>query len=187
MKFGRKMMNLLWSPETKILKKCHSEAETMILRRSPSRWPISNQKVALICLKLNSDAKKQKKKTNTETKIFKKTAISEAETMELSRKTMNLSRSLICEPISNRKVAPICANGAKKKPSTEMKIIKKMPFRRPKRKNLDEKRWTSCGVLAIDPFPLEKLHKFAWIYIPAQKEKRAQKWKFSKKMPFPRP
>ena len=39
----------------------------MILRRSPSRWPISNQKVWLISLKLNSG---DKKKTTTETIIF---------------------------------------------------------------------------------------------------------------------
>ena len=39
----------------------------MILRRSPSRWPISNRKVWLISLKLNSG---DKKKTTTETIIF---------------------------------------------------------------------------------------------------------------------
>ena len=41
--------------------------KTMILRRSPSRWPISNRKVWLISLKLNSG---DKKKTTTETIIF---------------------------------------------------------------------------------------------------------------------
>ena len=41
----------------------------MILQGSPSHLPISNRKVALICLKLNSCAKK---KTNTETKFKKK-------------------------------------------------------------------------------------------------------------------
>ena len=47
MEFGRKMMTLQWSP---------------------SRWPISSQKVALICLNLNFAAKKKA----TETKIFEK-------------------------------------------------------------------------------------------------------------------
>ena len=41
----------------------------MILPGSPSHWPISNRKVPLICLKLNSSAKR--KKTTTETKILK--------------------------------------------------------------------------------------------------------------------
>ena len=75
-----------------------SETETkefvqkmMILQGSPSHWPISNRKVALICLKLN----------------FEKNAMSEAEMMEFGRKMINLSLSPMCWPISNRKVAPI--------------------------------------------------------------------------------
>ena len=38
---------------------------------------------------------------------FENNAMSEAETMEFGRKMMNLLRSPICWPISNRKVAPI--------------------------------------------------------------------------------
>ena len=48
----------------------------------------------------------------------------------------------------------------KKKTTTETKILKKMPFRRPKRWNLAKKGWTSSGVLSVDPFPIEKLHQF---------------------------
>ena len=71
------------APKRKFLKNAILETETiefgwkmMNLQGSPSRWPISNRKVALICLKLNSGAKN---KTTTETKILKKNAISEAE------------------------------------------------------------------------------------------------------------
>ena len=86
------------STETKFSKNAISETETiefgwktMHLQRSPSHWPISNRKVALICLKLN----------------FEKNAMSEAETIEFGRKMINLLRSPICWPISDRKVAPI--------------------------------------------------------------------------------
>ena len=44
-----------------------------------------------------------------------------------------------------------------------------------------EKRWTSYRVLLVDPFPIKKLHKFAWIWISVPKKNRAPKWKFSKK------
>ena len=96
----------------------------MILQGSPSHWPISNRKVALICLKLNSGAKNKKK-------------------------------------------------------TTETKIMKKMPFRRPKWWNLAEKRWTSNRVLSVDPFPIEKLDQFKRNWILAQK-KWAPKRKFLK-------
>ena len=78
----------------------------MILQGSPSHWPISNRKVALICLKLNSGVKKKNDHRNEN---FEKNAISEAETMEFGRKTMNLLRSPICWPISNWKVSLILA------------------------------------------------------------------------------
>ena len=64
------------STETKFSKNAISETETiefgwktMILQGSPSHWPISNRKVALICLKLTSGAKN---KTTTDIKILKK-------------------------------------------------------------------------------------------------------------------
>ena len=64
------------APKRKFLKNAITETATiefgrkmMILQGSPSHWPISNRKVALICLKLNSGAKKKK---STETKIFQK-------------------------------------------------------------------------------------------------------------------
>ena len=96
------------STETKFSKNAISETETiefgwktMHLQGSPSHWPISNRKVALICLKLN------KKKNDHRNENFEKNAISEAETMEFGQKTMNHWRIPICWPISNRKVAPI--------------------------------------------------------------------------------
>ena len=63
----------------------------MILPESPSHRPISNRKVALICLKLNSGAKKKDHRNE----IFEKFSISEAETMEFARKTMKLLRDPI--------------------------------------------------------------------------------------------
>ena len=60
--------------------------KTMILWRSPSRWHISNRKVALIYLKLNSGAKKK----DHQNENFQKNAIWEAETMEFGQKMMNL-------------------------------------------------------------------------------------------------
>ena len=79
----------------------------MILQGSPSHWPISNRKVALICLKRNS--------------------------------------------------------GTKNKTTTETKILKKIPCRRPK-------RWTSYGVPYVDPFQNKKLHQFKRNWILAQKK-----------------
>ena len=98
----------------------------MILRRSPSRWPISNRKVALICLKLNSSDKKN----DHQNENFQKNAISKAETMEFGRKMMNLLQIPIYWPISNWKDAPIWANmnfGAKKNEHRN-KNVKKIPL-----------------------------------------------------------
>ena len=54
------------------------------------------------------------------------------------------------------------------KTSKKMTIFKKIPFRRPKRWNLANKRRTSYEVLLVDPSPVENLHKFVWIYILVQ-------------------
>ena len=89
-------------------------------------------------------------------------------------------------PISNRKVALICLKlnfGAKKKTTTETKILKKMPFRRPKRWNLAKKGWTSSGVLSVDPFPIEKLHQFKRNWILTQ-QKTSTETKIFKKCNF---
>ena len=137
MEFGRKTMKLLrgpiyWpisnqkvapiyaklnfgtqkkAPKQKHLKNAISKGETiefgwktMILQGSPSHWPISDRKVALICLKQNSGAKK---KQPPKWIFFLKNVVSQGETMEFGRKTMNLLRGPICWPISNLKVAPI--------------------------------------------------------------------------------
>ena len=111
-----------WAPKRKFLKNAiwktktiEFDWKTMILPGSPSLWQISNRKVALICLKLNSGAKKKNDHRNEN---FEKNAISEAETMEFGRKTINLFRSPICWPISNWKVASNSAKlnfGTKKK------------------------------------------------------------------------
>ena len=45
-----------------------------------------------------------------------------------------------------------------------------MPFQRRKWWNLAEKRWTSYGVLSVDPFPIEKLHQFKRNWILAKKK-----------------
>ena len=69
---------------------------------------------------------------SNKTKIIKKNAISDAETMEFGQKTMNLLQIPICWPISNRKVAPILAKlnfGAKKKQTPKQKFLKKCLFR----------------------------------------------------------
>ena len=58
-----------------------------ILLGSPPHRPISNRKVALICLKLNFGAKKEKDHRNEN---FSKNAVSEAETMDFGQKTMIL-------------------------------------------------------------------------------------------------
>ena len=72
-------------------------------------------------------------------------------------------------PIFNWKAVQICVN---------------LKFGPKKLMELGEKWWTSYGVLLVDPFPIEKLHKFAWIWIPTQKKKRAPNKKFSKKCHF---
>ena len=61
--------------------------------------------------------------------------------------------------------------------------ILKMPFPRPKRWHLSEKWWTSYRVQSVDPFPIEKLHKFEQIWILAQKKKSTET-KIFEKMPF---
>ena len=147
MEFGRKTMNLL---------------------RSPICWPISNRKLH----QFKRNWILTQKKRSTETKFLKNT-ISETETIEFVWKMMNLQGSPSHWPISNRKVALICLklnSGAKNKTTTETKILKKMPCRRPRRWNLAEKWSTSYGVLSVDPFPIEKFHQFKWNRILAHKK-----------------
>ena len=117
------------------------------------------------------------KKERAPKRKFLKNAISETETIEFHWKTMNLQGSPSHWPISNRKVALICLklnSGTKSKTSTETKILKKMPCRRPKQWNLAEKQWTSYEVLSVDPFPIEKLHQFKrnWILAQTKNEHR---------------
>ena len=140
--------------------------------RRPKRWNLAKNDEPLTgsyllthfqsksCTNLSETEFWHKKWRAPKWKIFKN-AISETETIEFGRKTMNLQGSPSHWPISNQKVALICLklnSGAKNKTTTETKILKKMPFRKPKRWNLAEKRWTSYGVLFVDPFPVEKFH-----------------------------
>ena len=71
--------------------------------------------------------------------------------------------------------------------NTETKIFEKLPFWRPKRWNLDETRWTTYGVSIVDPFPIEKFHKFGWMWILVQNKISTERKIFEKKMPFRRP
>ena len=79
-----------WAPKQKFLKNAISYTETiefgwktMILQGSPSHWPISNRKVALIFLNLNSG---NNNKTSTETKILKKMPCRRAKQLNLAEK-----------------------------------------------------------------------------------------------------
>ena len=103
--------------------------------------------------------------------------------MELGRKTVNLLWSPACWPISNWKAAQICANmnsDTKKKHQNEN--FQKNAISEAEMMEFGKKRWTTYGVLLIDPFPIEKLHKFMWIWILTQK--KTPKWKFLKKCHF---
>ena len=92
----------------------------MILQGSPSHWPISNRKVALVCLKLNSGAKKKK---TTETKIFKKMPFPRPKRWNLAEKDEPLTESYLFTHFQSKS----CTNLSKtefwhkKKTSTEMK------------------------------------------------------------------
>ena len=59
-----------------------------------------------------------------------------------------------------------------------------MPFRRPKRQNLAEKRWFSRGVLPIDLFPIESCTNLPQTEFWHTKKIRTPKQKFSKKCHF---
>ena len=142
----------------------------MILRRSPSRWPISNRKVALICLKQNSGDKKKsprnknKKKSHFGGRNNKIWLKNDEPLMESNLLTHFQSKSSTNLPQTKFR--------RQNKTTTETKILKKMPRRMPKRWNLAEKWWTSYGVLSVDPFPIEKLRQFKWNRILAHKKNK---------------
>ena len=117
------------APKWKIFKNAISDTETiefdwktMILQGSPSHWPISNRKFALICLKLNSGAKN---KTTTETKILKKILFRRPKRWNLAEKQWTSYGVLSVDPFSIEKMHQFKRNWilAQKKMSTETKIF----------------------------------------------------------------
>ena len=99
----------------------------MILQGSPSHWPISNRKVALIFLKLNSGTKN---KTSTETKILKKMPCRRAKQLNLAEKQWTSYEVLSVDPFPIEKLHQFKRNWilTQQKTSTETKIFKKCNF-----------------------------------------------------------
>ena len=99
----------------------------MILQGSPSHWPISNRKVALIFLKLNSGIKN---KTSTETKILKKMPCRRAKQLNLAEKQWTSYEVLSVDPFPIEKLHQFKRNWIlrQQKMSTETKIFKKCNF-----------------------------------------------------------
>ena len=127
------------APKWKILKNAISETETiefgwktMILQGSPSHWPISNRKVALIFLKLNSGTKN---KTRTETKILKKMPCRRPKRWNLVEKWWTSYGVLSVDPFQIEKLHQFKWNRILAHINNEHRNenFKKMPFRRPKR------------------------------------------------------
>ena len=131
MNFGTKKK---WALKRKFLKNAISYTETIefgwktiILQGSPSHWPISNRKVALICVKLNSGAKN---KTTSETKILKKMPCRRSKRWSLAEKCWTSYGVLSVDPFPIEKFHQFKWNRilAPKKMSTETKIFKKCHF-----------------------------------------------------------
>ena len=102
--------------------------------------------------------------------------------MEFGRITMNVLWILARWPICNRKATQICTN---MNSSTKKYKHRKENFRRNAISGAEmiefgAKRWTSYRVLLVDPFPIEKLHKFAWIWILVQKRNKHRNKNFWK-------
>ena len=168
---NRKATQIKRTPLRKFSKRCLFRGwndgicwQTMNLFWSPARWPISNWKAAQICANLNSDAKK---KRPPKWKFSKKCHF-RGRNDGIWLKTINHLWSPSRWPISNWKAVQICVN---------------LKFGPKKLMELGEKWWTSYGVLLVDPFPIEKLHKFAWSEFRRKKKKTPNK-KFSTKCHF---
>ena len=140
-----------------------------------------HRKVALICLKQNSGDKKKwprnknKKKSHFGVRNNKIWPKNDEPLMESS-----------VDPFPIEKLHQfvriwILVQKKKKNSAPKKKFSKKMSFRRPKRWNFAETRWTYDGVLAVDPFPIEKLHKNARTWILTQKKKSTEMKFFKKK------
>ena len=96
------------TPKWNIFKNAISDTETiefrwkrMILQGSPSHWPISNRKVALIFLNLNSG---NNNKTSTETKILKKMPCRRAKQLNLAEKQWTSYEVLSVDPFPIEKL-----------------------------------------------------------------------------------
>ena len=99
----------------------------MILRRSPSRWPISNRKVWLISLKLNCG---DKKKTTTETIIFIKIHFGGRNDGIWPKNDEPLTESYLLNHFQSKSCTNLSKTefGTKKETSTETKTFKKCNF-----------------------------------------------------------
>ena len=134
MEFGRKMMNLLWSPIC---------------------WPISNWKVAPIWANLNFGAKKKHEHRN---KNFKKYyfGVQNDGIWQINDDSMKYVDLFQLKSWTNLSESEFWSQKTKEHRHESLK--KKIPFRRPKRWNLAEKRWFYEEVLLVDIFLIEKLH-----------------------------
>ena len=114
-----------------------------------------------------------KKKTSTETKIFKKYHVAGRNDASLPKKRWFYEGVLPVDLFLIEKFDLLAWNWivAIKKNDQRNDNFHKNPFRWPKRWNLAEKRWTPYGVLSINPFPIENLHQFVRTWILAQKKK----------------
>ena len=161
MKFGQKMMNLL----------------------SLARWPISNLKAEQICVNINFGANL----TSSKTKIFLKCHFGRQNDGIWLKNNEPPAESCSLTHFKSKSCINLCESNfewREIKRAIKQKFLKKMSFQRPKWWNLAEKRWASYGVLLIDPFPIEKLHKLLRIWILAQNKTSTETKKFRKKCHF---
>ena len=107
------------------------------------------------------------KKTSTETKIFKKCNFVERNERIWLKNDDSPGESFPLTYFQSKS----CTNfpqtefwhKKKKKWPPKRKIWKTCHFGGRNDGIWPKKRWTSCAVLLVDLFPIEKLHKFAWI------------------------
>ena len=149
----------------KFLKNAISEAETMEFGKKMMNflqnlacWSISHQKAAQI---------KQARKW----KFSKKLPFPRPKQWNLAENDyppMDLARW----PISNRKATQICVEFRREKKKKQWNSnFRNNAISEAETMEFGEKQYTSCGVLLVDPFSIDRLHKFAWIWILAQKNK----------------
>ena len=141
----------------------------MILQGSPSHWPITNRKVALIFLKLNSGTKN---KTSTETKILKKMPCRRAKQLNLAEKQWTSYEVLMVDPFPIEKLHQFKRNWilAQKKTSTETKIFRKCSFG-----DRNNRIWLKNDDSPVVSFPLTSFHLKSCANLPQTEFWRKQK------------